>query len=460
MKIYKLINWHLLLLLFVAFACTDEVVGPVLPDSENFQAPAMTNAATADPKVLTAETASEVFEVFEWTEADYGGISLSTSYVLEADNDEDFSSPFALSEISSATSTEVTNGELNQALLALGLTPNEEGSVYIRVRSTLTGVSSDTLYSPAVTRTATNYKAEQTGGCGNHCTIGLIGSATPGGWDVDTDLRLQDPASDKFTWTTTVYLSAGEVKFRAADDWAVNWGSADFPSGTGAQDGANIPVATAGYYRVTLNDESGEYTFTLLETPTFNTIGVIGSGTAGGWDSDQDLTQDGTDPHVWTGTITLTDGEIKFRANDAWTNNWGAATFPTGYGTHDGPNIPVTAGTYFIRFNDATGEYMLMDPDRSEAYPSVGIIGDATPGGWDADTDLIQNPSNPYLWSKIITLTSASAKFRANDDWAVNWGSADFPSGIGVHDGANIPTEAGTYFVTFNSGTGEYSFLK
>jgi hypothetical protein len=42
----------------------------------------------------------------------------------------------------------------------------------------------------------------------------------------------------------------------------------------------------------------------------------------------------------------------------------------------------------------------------------------------------------------------------------VNWGSAIFPSGTGVQDGSNIPTLAGTYFVTFNSGTGEYSFLK
>jgi hypothetical protein len=321
----------------------------------------------------------------------------------------------------------------------------------------ITGQTADTLYSNVVQRTATNFKA---GDCGNFCTIGIIGSATPGGWDVDTDMRLVNAATDKFTWSATLYLQAGDVKFRASDDWATNWGASDFPAGTGVQDGSNISIPTAGYYTVTFNDVTGAYTFTALPSAAFTSIGIIGSGTAGGWDADQNLTQDATNTHLWTGTFTLTDGEAKFRANDAWTNNWGGATYPAGTGAQDGPNIPVKAGTYFVRFNDATGEYTFMAANRATPYAKLGIIGSATPGGWDADTDFVRNPANPYLWSKLITLTDGEAKFRADDAWTVNWGSSTFPAGSATQDGPNIPVQSGTYFVTFNSGTGEFTFLK
>jgi hypothetical protein len=457
MKKNKIFSYTIMALALIVASCSEERIGPTLPSADKFEAPVIANPATADEKVFTAETASDVYENFQWTKPGYGNVSLSTSYVLEVDNDEDFSSPVNLFETSTLNATDVTVGKFNDALLALGVPPNQKGTVNIRVRSTITGQTSDTLYSNVIQRTATNFKA---GDCGNYCTVGIIGSATPGGWDVDTDMHLANAATDKFTWTVNLYLQAGEAKFRAGDDWANNWGGSDFPSGTGVQDGSNIAIPTAGYYTVTFNDVTGAYTFTALTSTTFTSLGVIGSGTAGGWDSDQNLTQDATDSHVWTGTLTLTDGEAKFRANDAWTNNWGGAAYPAGTGTQDGPNIPVKAGTYFVRFNDATGEYTFMAANRATPYAKLGIIGSATPGGWDADTDFVRNPSNPFLWSKLITLTDGEAKFRADDAWTVNWGSSTFPAGSATQDGPNIPVQSGTYFVTFNSGTGMYTFLK
>jgi hypothetical protein len=451
------IRYFTVAIVLIAAACADDAVTPVLQNADTFTAPVISNASTTDEQILNADIASDVYEKFEWSKSAYGNLSLSTDYFLEVDNDEDFSSPLTLIETSTAISAEITVGKFNDALLALGLPPNEKATVNIRVRSNISGQAADTLYSNVISRTVTNYKA---GDCGNFCTIGIIGSATAGGWDVDTDMHLVNPSTDKYTWTVSLYLSAGDTKFRASDDWTSNWGSTDFPSGTGVQGGSNITVTSAGYYKVTFNDLTGAYTFTPLTTSAFTAIGIIGSGTTDGWNSDQDLTQDGADTHIWTGTFTLTDGEAKFRANDAWTNNWGAAAYPSGNGTQDGANIPVKAGTYFVRFNDATGEYSFMQTSRSAPYSLLGIIGSATPGGWDADTDMIRNPSNPFMWSKIITLIDGESKFRADDAWTVNWGNSTFPQGTGTQDGPNIPTLSGTYFVTFNSGTGEYSFLK
>lgn len=49
-------------------------------------------------------------------------------------------------------------------------------------------------------------------------------------------------------------------------------------------------------------------------------------------------------------------------------------------------------------------------------------------------------------------------KFRQNHDWATNWGGIIFPNGTGIANGLNIPTVAGTYNISFNYLTKEYSF--
>lgn len=440
-------------------SCDEEERGPVLPDAAAFTAPSFKNAASADPVELLPENAANVLEEFTWEPARYG-VQVSTDYVIEIDDQEDFASPQELGETSTNSLT-VTVERFNNAMLALGLPGFEESTVHLRLRSTINGYEgAEPLYSEPIQRIATTY---QTSECGNFCTIGLIGDATAGGWDVDTDMRLADPTGvDKFTWTTTVFLTGGKsVKFRASDDWADNWGSDQFASGTGTKNGPNIPVPANGYYKVTFNDNTGEYTFTALSAPVFSTIGVIGDATAGGWGSDTDLTKDPQNPHLWTGTVTLGTGSIKFRAENDWANNWGSDTAPSGIGIGNGPNIPVAvAGTYFVYFNDATGEYALMATANSQPYATIGLIGPAQSGGWATDTDLIRNPSNPYLWSKILEINDGEAKFRADNDWAVNWGSTTFPGGIGIQNGSNIPTKAGKYYITFNSGTGEYYFLK
>lgn len=283
--------------------------------------------------------------------------------------------------------------------------------------------------------------------------IGIIGDATPGGWNEDTNMFHDPDPEDSSKYFITINLTQGNAKFRANDDWARNWGAADFPSGTGVQDGPNIPIAQAGKYKVTFDTTTGAYNFE--EVIEFATIGIIGTATPGGWDNDTDLTKSTSNPDLWQATLTLTDGVAKFRANDAWTINWGGTAFPTGTGELNGPDIPVTAGEYQVSFNTKTLEYKFLLIGN---YATVGIIGDATPGGWDNDTDMEQDPNDKSLWKLRIILTDGEAKFRADNDWAVNWGGGDFPTGVATQDGPNIPIPAGEYIVRFNSTTGEYSF--
>lgn len=90
---------------------------------------------------------------------------------------------------------------------------------------------------------------------------GLIGSATPTGWDSDTNMTWDD---GKKALTITMDLVAGDIKFRANDDWAVNLGDNDADSSL-EQDGSNIAIAEAGNYTIDLiiTRESGlTYTVT------------------------------------------------------------------------------------------------------------------------------------------------------------------------------------------------------
>jgi hypothetical protein len=437
-------------------SCAEDQIGPTIDlTGANFVSAELTNAATAEPVELLPENANNQFEEFEWMPSEYG-VSVPVNYVLELAAASSFENPVALTT-TATTSFAITVTKFNDATLTAGLTAFAEGAVFIRVRSIVAGgVDVDTLISESISRTVTPYRLSD---CGTFCTVGVIGSATKGGWDIDSDMRLFDQTgADRSTWTATLYLVAGEVKFRASDAWDTNWGNTGYPTGTGTLNGPNIPIATPGWYTITFNDGTAGYEFEILAPTTFATIGVIGPAQAGGWDADTDMTQDPGDPHVWTTTLTLADGSAKFRANDAWDNNWGSASYPSGRGVHNGADIAVTAGTYTIYFNDVTGEYSF-NSDGTE-YATVGIIGPATDGGWDSDTDLIPNPNNPYLFSATLTLSDGEAKFRADNDWANNWGASTFPDGLGIKNGPNIPVTAAKYVVKFNSGTGEYLLLK
>ena len=132
-------------------------------------------------------------------------------------------------------------------------------------------------------------------------------------------------------------------------------------------------------------------TFCLQAQDTINTVGLIGSAGPFGWDADTTMTQDTADPNLWHLTIDLIDGEAKFRANGNWDVNWGATDFPTGIGTQGGPNIPVFAGTYDITFNSETGEYNFM------VQSVIGLIGDATPNGWDSDINMFEDSNGLFF---------------------------------------------------------------
>ena len=214
----------------------------------------------------------------------------------------------------------------------------------------------------------------------------------------------------------------------------------------------------------------------LMMLASFISVEVMGQcgrvsliGEFNGWAGDHFMTRNPEQPELFTTILTVdaTDDadlngtvELKFRANSDWGTNWGAAEFPSGIGVANGPNIPVVFGSYLVSFNCTTGAY-----NFQATCGEIGMIGEFN--GWAADQWMTRDMSSPDNWTGVVFFTEADdadlngtveMKFRANSDWGVNWGAADFPSGIGVANGPNIPVPFGGYLVTFNCATGAYNF--
>jgi hypothetical protein len=277
----------------------------------------------------------------------------------------------------------------------------------------------------------------------NAQSISMIGDAVSG-WGTDVVMT----TTDNVNYTLSNFtFSNGGAKFRQDASWGTNWGANAFPSGTANLNGSNIPVV-AGIYDVSFNRTTRAYSFTPVVTG-FDAISI--SGTAGpGLNADTAmLTVDGV--NYTLNDCALTAGTLIFRKNNSSAVTWGSASFPSGTATQGGAAIEVTPGTYDISFNKTTGAYTF-------AFAKIGIIGSATPGGWNTDTLMSTTDGINYILEGL-TLITGELKFRQNQNWAVNWGAATFPFGTAtLNNGSNIPATAGTYSVSFNKNTGAFSF--
>ena len=118
-----------------------------------------------------------------------------------------------------------------------------------------------------------------------------------------------------------------------------------------------------------------------------------------------------------------------------------AAELPLVAGGGDNISAYTTHRFYSLTLDKATPKV-----SKNFSFNSLGVIGDATPTGWDADTDMAFNTEKQRFYVDL-TLVDGTIKFRADDDWAVNWGGAD---GALVSGGDNIAVTAGDYRIYVN----------
>ncbi len=178
-------------------------------------------------------------------------------------------------------------------------------------------------------------------------------------------------------------------------------------------------------------------------------------GSYQGWDVENEATviysanSDGTfDGYLYIGE----DGaEHKFADGPSWDVNWGD-TGADGTLDADGDNIVLgNAGVYRFSVDINTLTHSSLRTDW-------GIIGDATPGGWDNDTDMTYDQGTG-LWTVDIDLEGGKfVKFRVNDGWDLDLGDND-TDGKMEYGGADIPVaESGNYTVTLDLTNAIYTY--
>ena len=384
-----------------------------------------------DNLVLNEENAANEVLTLTWTEPDFG-FSAAALYSVQIDvQGGDFSNPQIIS-VGGAFDKTFTVEELNAKLLSLSMLPNEEGVASFRIKATLSEYQE--IYSNTVNITVTPYSSL----LDLSTSLGVVGSATPGGWGNENILDLPFYT----TATTNVYvayvtLRNGEIKFRNNNDWSENWGD-DGADGTLDSYGANIAVS-AGTYKIEVNFSSMTYT---MEEYSW---GIVGSATTNGWGGPDMMFHYNSLQDDWRAVVTLGDGEVKFRFNNDWGLNYGDDG-ADGTMEANGANIAVSAGHYLVTMNLNTQSYTMEEMDV------WGLVGSATANGWDGPNDKFMPDfgiNEGYYYISGAVLNDGEIKVRQNDAWGVNYGD-DGNDGTLELNGANIPVSAGTYNITLN----------
>lgn len=291
-------------------------------------------------------------------------------------------------------------------------------------------------------------------------TFGMIGTATPGSWDSSTPMTFNQETG---LWSQTVDLVSGALKFRANNDWWLNYGPEDSNALTGKlihTDGA-ITITEPGNYTVTLDFSKSQiprqYSYTVVKNevvPAPTKLWIPGGYQSSGGDPSQSdaltlYAVSDSDDKIFEGYVSIPSATwIKF------TNapDWGHTNYGSGGdgilspdGAAAGIDIPA-AGYYKIVVNTEDLTYSI---SKIETW---GLIGNSTSGGWDTSTPMTYN-AETKTWSKTVDLVNGALKFRANDAWSINYGPADSNAFIGtlIQTDASITiSEAGNYTVTID----------
>jgi hypothetical protein len=272
--------------------------------------------------VLDGAKLNELATTFVWNDTENSTAGTSVSYTIEAaKSGTNFAKTVVLGSVTTNLFKDITVGNLDSAAKALGLPALVEGLMDVRVKSAA-GISNS--YTLKVTPYQPNW--------------GIIGDATPKGWDLSTDM-IYNAVTD--TYSISLDLKSGAFKFRLDNSWTTNYGD-DGNNLSLEAGGANIPVV-AGAYTIVANFKTLTYTL----TPIVNAWGVIGDATPTGWDSDTLMDYNPT-TKIYSIIMKMKVGSFKFRLNHGWASNYGDdgnnLTLDAG-----GANVAITtAGTYYI----------------------------------------------------------------------------------------------------------------
>ena len=404
------------------------------------------NDATA-PSIASIQGATLAADgdpiTFNFNLPDYK-LSSGKTYALYAAADQAFTSPEKVSAtIGTDGSVTVKQPDINSLILNLGGEPEAEFTLYFRLSSWLatdkgTAVESSLLYSNIVSATFIPY--DQTVlDKDTYQTVWVQGNYC--GWDHSKCQFLYNYSKDNKNYSGVIDFAdkaADGIKFTDAADWDHgNWGSEaqaeesevgsiQLINGGGSKD---IKCYSKRFYKLSLNTE----TLVLTKEWGADQIGIV--GTINNW-SAPDVVMNYNADYVrfWADLEVEGDQEIKFRADEDWTWNWGAET------AVNGSNIAVSTGKYrvyldlnkgTVELNEkmygqpeptASGSSDEPEPDKPAAWSIIGTVNGSS---WDTDIDLTNTTGDIWVVRNVTLTASDEFKIRADHAWTTSVGGPE-----------------------------------
>jgi starch-binding outer membrane protein SusE/F len=158
--------------------------------------------------------------------------------------------------------------------------------------------------------------------------------------------------------------------------------------------------------------------------------------------------------------FTGTDFQFKFTPQQDWNNGaygWASSVVT---GNNVSGTMNTTGGNLFV---PKQGYYRLQANTIANEWAATlttwTIIGDApiASNNWVNDVPMTFDPATNQ-WSAVVDCKAGSFKFRANADWALNFGDTGADQTLD-YDGDNLSVpSAGTYTITLELQAGNYTY--
>ncbi|MAX71460.1 MAG: hypothetical protein CMC76_10230 [Flavobacteriaceae bacterium] len=437
------------LLLIALVSCEDTEEFEFLPTEESFEIISPTDGSSL---ILDETNGQNNALTIVWSD----NVSSSENYVIDMSTDEAFTSPINIGS-TTANSYSFTVEDLNTYLLQAGLYAYEDSNVYFRV----TGGEYSDLFRLSVTSFPDSNPIINNPNDSSDISLSVD---TPE--DVAMSVEWEDPDFSPSSTTIvnyTVQVALADTEFAEFESLGETQELMLDVTHSGLNNKAlslGLIEETPGSLEVrifsSLETTSGvieRYSdpITINVTPYASTIEISTWGIVGGaynnWGAFTDAPFYTTEvPNVLVSYVSLLDGEIKFRENNDWTNNYGDVGAD---GTLDngGDNILVTAGNYKVTLDFNENTYTI------EPF-SWGIVGSGY-NDWGATPDAkFYYDYTTNTFKVNVQLLDGEIKFRQNNEWLTDFGDNGSDGTLDA-GGTNIAVTAGYYAVTldFNNNT-------
>ena len=428
-------------------------------------------ASDASSVSLSLANASQRALTFSWSPS-FNGYTGDVHYVLQYDlGGAGFANLKEIDLGNNLFSRAMTQEEINNTAIDAGITMGDAGVVEYRLKATTT--QGAVSYSNTLPINVQSYVSIL-----RFYLPGSYQAATGqgGDWSPETapelvrDLR---PGLLNNMYYIYIWLPAGaQFKVTQGRSWDVNYG------GTGGNLVQNSPdnfsVASAGYYRVTIDRNTMKYDI------REGRMGFVGGGTGADWNPPNvfpNYRMGLAATNLFVGLTDLTTNNWKLIDNNEWNNGSNTVNETRSYGTTGGSgstlqvngsdnfNAPPSAGRYRVMWDgrDVNNIKYEMSPATEMRLVGNGID---EPGvnDWSPETSPQMTYQGFGVWTITVNLkANLDIKFLAGNAW----GAFDYEDrsggnnatgvsrGIGWDGGDNFktPATAGTYTITLNEYT-------